>query len=104
MTLGANTTLTTTNAGDVAFNSTLDGAFPLTVITAGGSNFSGVVGGTTALASLTTDAAGLTRVSANVTTSGSQTWADQLALFGDDVLTSTGGGAISFAQVTTRSR
>ena len=43
-------------AGDITFASTVDGAFALTVNTAGVTAFKGAVGGTIALASLTTDA------------------------------------------------
>ena len=92
-------TLTSTANTDITFNDTLDGNFALIVNTGGGSNFFGVAGGTTPLASVTMDAPGLTRVAANVTTVGGQSWGDQLALFGNVQLKSNGNGAISFAQV-----
>ena len=57
--LGANTTLTSTITGAITFNGTLDGAAAdtqtLDVNTAGTTSFNGVVGGTAALARLTTD-------------------------------------------------
>src|SRR5262249_28068156 len=102
-TLTGDATLTSTGAGEISFNQTLDGGFNLTVNTginaAGGTNFLGTVGGVTPLASLTTDAPGLTRVAANVTTSGNQTYGDQLALQANVTLTSNNNGTISFAQV-----
>ena len=54
------------------------------------------VGGTTALTSLTTDAAGSTRLGGNVNTTGAQTYNDAVALGGDATLASTGSGAIGF--------
>src|SRR5439155_22492803 len=47
VTLGASTILTSTGAGDISFNQTLDGPFGLIAKTDGGTNFFGVVGGTT---------------------------------------------------------
>src|SRR5207247_1410524 len=56
VTLGANTTLTSTGSGTITLASTVNGAFSLTVNTAGATTLGGAVGGTTALTSLTTDA------------------------------------------------
>jgi autotransporter-associated beta strand protein len=98
-TLAGAATLTSTGGGDISFGGTLDGAFGLTINTAGGANFSGAVGGTTPLTSLTTDTPGLTRLAADLTTTGGQDYGDQLALFANVVLTSTGGGTLSFAQI-----
>ena len=56
--LGANTTLSDSGGGNIVFNSTVDGAHALEVDTAGNEIFDGVVGGTTALTSLTTDGSG----------------------------------------------
>ncbi|MBI1918657.1 MAG: autotransporter-associated beta strand repeat-containing protein, partial [Planctomycetes bacterium] len=98
-TLGADANLTSTANGDISFNQKLDGGFNLTVNTGGGTNFFGAVGSNAALASLTTDVQGLTRLGANVTTEGNQTYGDQLALFANVTLTSTNNGAISFAKV-----
>ena len=85
--------------GDVSFSQTLNGAFNLIVNTPGGTNFFGIVGGLTPLTGINTDAAGLTRVAANVTTTGNQTYGDQLALFANLTLTSSGGGTLSFANI-----
>lgn len=54
--------LTLTSGGAVTFDSTVDGAFDLTVNTADVTRFNGAVGSTTALISLTTDAAGSTEL------------------------------------------
>src|SRR5205814_2277872 len=62
ITLTANTTLTSTGSGYVYFARTVDGAFSLTVNTADTTRFDGAVGGSTALASLTTDAGGSTAI------------------------------------------
>src|SRR5207253_2700270 len=54
--LGANTSLISSSSGNINLSSTVDGAFGLTVNTAGITTFGGIVGGTTALTSLTTNA------------------------------------------------
>src|SRR5439155_224432 len=54
--LGANDVLTSTGGGTLTFNSTINGAFTLTVNSLGNEVFNGVVGNTAALASLSTDA------------------------------------------------
>jgi len=46
VTLGANTTLTSTGSGAITLAGTLDGAFNFTVNTAGITTFGGIVGGT----------------------------------------------------------
>src|SRR5262249_55856507 len=88
-TLGANTTLNSTGGGNITINGTLDGAQTLVVNTAGNSTFSGIVGGTTPLTSLATDAAGNTVIGANITTSNQQTFSDAVALSGDAKLSTT---------------
>ena len=65
-TLLADITLT---GPSVSFGSTVDGAHALT-INATATTFAGAVGGSTALTSLTTNAAGTTQLGSNVTTSG----------------------------------
>jgi len=60
--LGADTTLTSTGAGNVTFASTVNGAHGLTVNTAGTTTLGGAVGGCGALTSLTTDAPGSTAI------------------------------------------
>ncbi|MDQ2103305.1 beta strand repeat-containing protein, partial [Azospirillum isscasi] len=73
----------TVNAGSgaVTFNGTVDGAQALTVNGNGATRFSAAVGGTTALARLTTDADGTTSLQ-SVTTSGAQTYNDATTLNG----------------------
>lgn len=81
--LGANTTLTSTSLGDVTFGGTVntDGsARSLAVNTGGGTFFNGLVGSPAALSTLTTDAAGFTRLAANVTTTGALTFNDIVQL------------------------
>ncbi len=108
--LGVNTVATSTGGGTITFNSTVDGPFALTLNTKGDEVFNGRVGGTTALASLTTDdpadtvgghvifnVAGSTSATPSVTTTGRQTYNDAAILRADTVLASTGGGTLTFA-------
>jgi hypothetical protein len=89
-TLGANTALVSTGAGDIRFVRTLDGAYSLTANTAGVTRFDDVVGGATALISLTTDAPGSVLMNGgSVTTSGAQTYHDAVNLGANTTLTST---------------
>ncbi len=82
LTLAGNTTLQS-GTGEVRFQSTVDGAHALTVNTAGVTRFQGNVGGTTALASVTTDAPGSTRIDASaVRTTGAQTYNDPVTTRG----------------------
>jgi hypothetical protein len=81
-TLVVDSTLT---GASVSFGSTLDGAHALTV-NAVNTSFGNAVGSTTALTSLTTDAAGTTQLGGNVTTSGTQVYNDALSLNADSVL------------------
>ncbi len=88
VTLGAGTTLT---GSDVTFAGSLDGAQALTVNASGTTTFGGVVGGNTALASLTTNAGGSTALNAGaVTTSGAQTYNDAVTLGADTTLAGAG--------------
>ena len=97
--LGANTTLTSTGAGNIkAFS--VYGAFSLAVNTAGLTEIRDI-GLITPLASITTDAAGSTLIhpGSGITTTGPQTYNDALVLgTGNttETLTSTGGGDITF--------
>src|SRR6202790_3881163 len=76
--LGAADTLTGVN---VTFNGTLDGANTLIVNDSGTTTFAGVVGGGTPLTSITTDAAGSVAVNTTaVTTSGAQTYNENMSL------------------------
>ena len=91
-------TLASTNAGDIGFAKTVDGADNLIVNTAGTTTFSGVVGGTTQLTSLMTDMNGFIALNANVTTTGAIQFNDQVNLTHDVTLTSTNAGSIGFAK------
>ena len=96
-TIGANTTLASTAAGNITFMQTLDGAFTLNVNTAGNTVFNGVVGGITPLVSVVTDAPGATQVNGTaVTTTGLQTYNDPTTVGANTVFTSTGAGNITF--------
>ena len=89
VTLGVNTTL---KGSAVTFASTVDGAHALTTNTAGATTFDGIVGGTTALASLTTGLGGSTDINTSaITTSGTQTYNDPVTLGADTTLASSGG-------------
>jgi autotransporter-associated beta strand protein len=100
VTLGADTTATSTGSGNVSFESTVDGAFGLTVNTGGVTSFGGAVGGTTALASLVTDTSGSTQVNGGaVSTSGAQAYGDPVSLGGDATLSSSGGSVGSTVSV-----
>ncbi|MDI1258122.1 filamentous hemagglutinin N-terminal domain-containing protein [Aquabacterium sp.] len=87
MTLARNTQVQSAS-GNVTFNSTVDGARALTVNTTGTTAFNGDVGGTTALASLSTNAGGSTAINA------SQVRATGALHFGDAV-TYTGNTTFS---------
>ncbi|NBP88338.1 MAG: hypothetical protein EBU59_07500, partial [Planctomycetia bacterium] len=79
---------TTILAGDnVSFGGTLDGNQTLAVNTSGTTSFAGVVGGSTPLASLSTDVGGTVLLGANVTTTGSQSYGDAVQLIGNTTLT-----------------
>ncbi|MCI0636275.1 MAG: hypothetical protein L0206_20530, partial [Actinobacteria bacterium] len=74
-------TTKTVAAGTATLGSTVDGDRALQV-NAGTTSFVGNVGGTTALTSLETDAAGTTAVAGNVRTTGTQTYGDSVTLGG----------------------
>jgi hypothetical protein len=101
VTLAGDTTIIGTGNTAIQFASTVNGGFALTVNTAGTTAFDGTVGGTTPLASLTTDQPGTTDLNGGaVTTSGAQTYGDPVILTANTILASTGVGAagdITFA-------
>ncbi|HEX3658963.1 MAG TPA: hypothetical protein VHV55_24430 [Pirellulales bacterium] len=99
VTLAANTTLVA-GSGNVTFNGTLDGAHNLTIDSSGVTTFGGIVGGNTALSSLTTDAAGSTLLDASVTTSNSSglTFNDPVVL-GGNVTLAVGGNTVTMQAV-----
>src|SRR5207249_4373216 len=79
--LGAGTTLASTRGGGITFAAAVNGAFGLVVNTSGTTTFGGAVGGSTALASLTTNTGGHTALNAgSVTTTGNQLYNDVVAL------------------------
>jgi hypothetical protein len=74
----------------------VNGAQTLAVNTTGTTTFGGVVGGTTALTSLTTNAGGTTAINSGmITTTGAQTFNDAVTL-GADTTLNAGAGAITF--------
>ncbi len=102
-TLTAATTLANTAGANLAgtaitFSSTLDGNHALVLETGGVTTFAGAVGGTTPLASLTTDAGGSTVVSGGlVRTHGSQTYHDSVTLGSDTIFRTLVDGALIFS-------
>ena len=97
VTLNADTVLTTGGVADLTLDSEVDGNQNLVLQSAGITHIKGEVGGTTPLASLTTDAAGVTRVGADIgTQGGTQTYEDPMLLMADVVLTDTGGTGVRF--------
>ncbi len=115
--LGANTTLTTTNS-NILFSNTLGGAFDLTTSTGSGNvTFQGQVNGlddvvinntgvttfaaAASMNSLTTNAGGATQINGgSVTTTGAQSYGDQVTL-GANTTLSTGGGNLTFGDLLT---
>lgn len=97
VTLGGDTTLTSTGGGNIAFGAAVNGGFQLTVNTAGTTTFGGAVGSGTALNSLTTDAGGSTVLNGGAaTTTGGQTYNDLVTLGANTTLTA-GAGGVTFA-------
>ncbi|MEW6302149.1 MAG: choice-of-anchor D domain-containing protein [Verrucomicrobiota bacterium] len=94
----ATTTLASTGSADITFSSTVNGNFGLVVNTSGITRFQGVVGGTTPLASLTTDSGGSTRIQTTaITAQGSTiTFNDPVALTMDTDFSDTGATGIFF--------
>lgn len=90
--LGADTVFTSTDSGGIAFSSTVDGAYSLTVNAPAASVFAGGV----SVSSLTTDSAGTTQIRGTITTTGSQTYNDAVVLGANATVTSTATGNIAF--------
>jgi filamentous hemagglutinin family protein len=107
--LDANTAMTSSGGGDITFNSTVDGAFGLTVNTAGTATFTGLVGGSAPLTSLLIDdttsgisggsvdfnAEGTTATPSVVTTAG-QTYNEPVLIGADTTFTDKNSGDITF--------
>jgi hypothetical protein len=88
VTLTQDVTLASSGSGSITFDRTVDGAKNLVVNTGGTTTFRNAVGGTTALASLVTDAGGTVAIDGGaVTTSGTQTYNDAVTLGADTALT-----------------
>ena len=99
VTLARATVLADVNTGAVVFSGTMDGPAALTVNTAGATEFDGLIGGMSPLASLTTDAPGTTRLNAGqVFTTGAQIYGDAVTLARNTTLVSTGNGDLRFGQ------
>ncbi|HCO25875.1 MAG TPA: hypothetical protein DIT97_23670, partial [Gimesia maris] len=95
--LGANTVLTSTETADIIFNMTLNGTFVLEINTDSDTTFNGTVGNDSALASLITDANGITNINGgSIDTIGSQTFNDEVLLGDDTRLESSSSGNITF--------
>ena len=77
----AGATTVSTGTGSISFGGTVDGAQALTVNGTGATTFSGAVGATTALSSLTSDAGGTLGLK-SVTTSGAQSYGETATLDG----------------------
>ncbi|MEO8021355.1 filamentous hemagglutinin N-terminal domain-containing protein [Polaromonas sp.] len=96
VTLTADVVLASSGGGALNLGSTVNGAQALTLNTTGATTLGGVVGGTTALTSLTTNAGGTTSLGGSVTTTGLQSFGDNVTATGPVTVASTGGGNISF--------
>jgi hypothetical protein len=99
VTLTQDVTLASSGSGAITFSGTVDGAKSLVVDTAGTTTFGGVVGGTTALTSIVTDAAGTVAINGGaVTTTGTQTYNENMTLGANTTLT---GSTITTAGTVT---
>ncbi|WP_164857375.1 filamentous hemagglutinin N-terminal domain-containing protein [Sphingomonas crocodyli] len=97
--LAADTTLVSTGNSPFNFGSTIDGGFALTITSFGATTFGAAVGGTTALASLTTTDFIATNINGgSVRTTGNQRYYD-LNLGGTTTLTSTASGDIAITNI-----
>ena len=94
VTLAAATMLSSSGAGAIALNSTVNGGQTLVVNTGGATTFGAAVGGTTALASVTTDAVGTTTLTGNVSTTGGQAYNDAVTVVANSTLT---GSTLGFS-------
>ncbi len=100
MTLPHDAVLTSTGDGNVQFTSTVNGASALTINTGGVTEFDAAVGGSTPLASLTTDNQNhpgeTTKIlTASIDTTGNQSYGDPVTL-GTNMTFVSSGGSIDF--------
>ena len=80
------------NGNGVTFNSRLDGGQDLTITVGGSTDFSGSVGGTTPLTSVTVNGAGQVNVNGGgIATSGAQAFTGQVNLGANAIFTGTSG-------------
>ena len=78
--------------GDIDFVSTIDGAFSLTANSTGTTTFGGLVGSSTALTALTTNAGGITHIHGGMTTTSTQIYNDAVLL---DTNTTLSGSTVT---------
>ncbi len=96
-----NTILVSTGSGTILFNSTVNGAYSLTITTDGNAWFNGAVGGTTVLSNLSATAGGGIGINGSmVKTRGSQTYSNAVVLGADAALTSTNSGITFISTVS----
>jgi hypothetical protein len=99
VTLGDDTTLTSTDSGTITFDQKLDGAQTLNVNTDGITAFNGAVGDGVALTSLTTNVGGTTEINGgSIETVNGQIYYDDVELGAATTLTSIDSGTITFDQ------
>jgi hypothetical protein len=91
VTLGEDTTLTSTALGDIALNGGATGGFALNINTSGTTRLAGTIN----LGGITTDAGGTVELPGLVATSGAQTYNDAAVLAEATTLASTGAGAVA---------
>ncbi|MGH2859358.1 MAG: beta strand repeat-containing protein, partial [Solirubrobacteraceae bacterium] len=97
VTLDRDTTLTSDAYGNVALNSTVDGAHSLAVDTGATVALNGAVGSGTPLSALSIDGTGTTTLAGgSVTTTGYQDYENATALTAATTLTATGAGDLTF--------
>src|SRR6185295_2771111 len=97
VTLAADVVSASTGNQAISFSGTVNGAQALTVNTTGTTTFGSTVGNSAALTTLTTNAGGTTSLGGNVSTTGAQSYGDNVTLAADVVSASTGNQAISFS-------
>ena len=89
VTLTANSTLAT-GAGAILFDGTVNGAFNLIANSSSDTTFSGIVGGTVALKSISANAGGTTYINTSaITTTGNQSYNDAVTLSTNNTMTSS---------------
>jgi len=95
--LAANSIFTSSNSG-FTFSNTVDGSHAFSIANNSGTiTFSGIIGGNTALSSLTIGTGDTTSLNTTaITTSGAQSWGSSITLGSNMTFTSTSAGGISF--------